>query len=347
MTIEQKPNKRRSYFGPILLITVGLIFLAENLGFIPGDGWETIIKLWPVLLIIAGVDDLIRREGIAWPILLIGAGTFLLFNNFGPQAWISWTQLFQLWPILLIAFGIDLMFKGKSGWMTAAGIILTIALIGSAFWIVSEGYKITAEYGDVIERYGLDIQETEINLSLGLGEMILSNQSKKGVLIAGKMSPDKNQVSLYEKGGRIFYSMENNVPTLYPHSARWELGISEELNLDLVTQNGAGDMFLALEQLNLDSLDASQGVGRVVIRLPQDESQEIFIHQAIGMVHVQIPEDMKVTVDAQNGLSRVDFPPDFKLKNGLYSSPGATKTNSEISITVEQAIGYITFEYKK
>ena len=347
MTIEQKPNKRRSYFGPILLITIGFIFLAENLGFIPGEGWETILKLWPVLLIIAGVDDLIRREGIAWPIILIGAGTFLLLNNFGPQAWISWTQLFQLWPILLIAFGIDLMFKGKSGWMTAAGIILTIALVGSAFWIVSEGYKITAEYGDVFESYELENQETEINLSLGLGEMILSNQSKEGVLLAGKISPDKNEVSQDEKGERIFYSMENNVPAIYPHSARWDLGITEELNLDLVINNGAGDMFLALEQLNLDSLDASQGVGRVVVRLPQDESQEILIHQAIGIIHVQIPEDIKVTVDTQNGLSRVDFPPDFELKNGLYSSPGATKSNSEISITVEQAIGYITFEYNK
>ena len=347
MTIEQKPNKRRSYFGPILLITIGIIFLAYNLGLIPGDGWDTILRLWPVLLIIAGVDELVRREAIAWPILLIGAGTFLLLNNFGPQAWISWTKIIQLWPILLIAFGIDLMFKGKSGWMTVAVIILTIALVGSAFWIVSEGYKITAEYGDVYEIYESDIQETEINLSISLGEMILSHQSKEGVLIAGKISPDKNEVSLDEKGQRIYYSMENNVPTLYPHSARWELGITDELNLDLITNNGAGDIFLALEQSNLDSLDASQGVGRVVVRLPQDESQEIFIHQSIGLIHVQFPEDMKVTVDAQNGLSRVDFPPDFELKNGVYSSPGATKTNSEISITVEQAIGYITFEYQK
>ena len=139
MTIEQKPNRRRSYFGPILLITIGLIFLAYNLGFIPGDGWEIILKLWPVLLVIAGVDDLVRREAIAWPILLIGAGTFLLLNNFGPQSWISWTQLIQLWPILLIAFGIDLVFKGESGWMTITGIILTIALVGGAFWIASEG----------------------------------------------------------------------------------------------------------------------------------------------------------------------------------------------------------------
>ena len=173
MTTENKRNKRRSYFGPIFLITIGLVLLAQNLGFFPREGWETILKLWPVLLIAAGLDDLFRKEGIAWPILLIGAGAFLLLNNFGPQALISWTQIFQLWPILLIAFGIDLMFKDQSGWATAAGIVLTIALIGSAIWIASAGFKISAEYVDIRESYDLVVEDTDIDVSLSLGELIL------------------------------------------------------------------------------------------------------------------------------------------------------------------------------
>ena len=152
---------------------------------------------------------------------------------------------------------------------------------------------------------------------------------------------------LVETGDRISYRLENNNPAFYPHSARWELGITDELNLELKVNNGAGEMFLDLEELNLYSLDANQGVGRLVIRLPKAAAEEVLIDQAIGTIHIQIPANVRVTVDAQNGLSRVDFPPDFELKNGVYSSPGATKTNSEISITVEQAIGYITFEYQK
>ena len=94
---------RPSYFGPILLIAIGRVFLAKNIGLIPGEGWGTIWRLWPVLLIVAGMDDLFRREGVAWPILLIGVGVFLLVNYFGPQTCISWTRFIQLWPILLIA----------------------------------------------------------------------------------------------------------------------------------------------------------------------------------------------------------------------------------------------------
>ncbi len=347
MTTETKRNKRRSYFGPIFLIAIGLVLLAQNLGFIPGEGWETILKLWPILLIVAGLDDLFRKEGIAWPILLIGAGTFLLLNNFGPQSWISWTQLFQLWPIILIAFGIDLMFKGQSGWATAAGIVLTIALIGGAIWIASAGYKISAEYVNIRESYPLVIEDTDIDVSLSLGELILTVESEVGVLIAGSITPSTKKENLVETGDRISYQLENNNPTFYPHSARWELGITDELNLELKVNNGAGEMFLDLVELNLESLDVNQGVGRLVIRLPKEAEEEVLINQAIGTIHIQIPKNVKVTVDAQNGLSRVDFPPDFILKNGLYSSPGANRTNSELFITVEQAIGYISFQYAR
>ncbi len=347
MKKETKHNKRRSYFGPIFLIAIGLLFLAQNLGFIPGEGWETILKLWPVLLIAAGLDDLFRREGIAWPILLIGAGAFLLLNNFGPQSWISWTQLFQLWPILLIAFGIDLMVKGQSGWIAAVGIILTIALIGGAVWIASAGFKISAEYVDIRESYDLVVEDTDINVSLSLGELILSAESQEGVLISGSITPSTKKEKLVETQDRISYGLENNNPVFYPHSARWELGITDELNLELKVNNGVGEMFLALEELNLDSLDVNQGVGRLVIRLPKAAAEEVLINQAIGSIHIQIPDNVKVTIDAQNGLSRVVFPVDFELRNGLYSSPGANRTNSELFITVEQAIGYINFQYAR
>jgi predicted membrane protein len=106
-------------------------------------------------------------------------------------------------------------------------------------------------------------------------------------------------------------------------------------------------MFLDLEELNLYSLDANQGIGRLVIRLPKAAAEEVLINQAIGTIHIQIPDNVKVTVDAQNGLSRVEFPADFELRNGLYSSPGANRTNSELNITVEQAIGYIIFQYAR
>ena len=349
MEQENKPKHRyrRSYFGPILLITVGILFLGNNLGVIPGGGWGFIWKLWPVLLIIAGLDDLIRRQGIAWPILLIGAGAFLLFNNLGPQSWISWTQLFQLWPVLLIAVGIDVMFKGQSGWMAAAGVVLAIALIGGAGWLITDGMEVTAEYSVIKETYSRDIKASELDLSLRMGELIVGDLDTNLVLLAGNITPDNMENNLSEFGNTISYQLENDQLSFYPHTARWELELTDDLELDLSLNNGVGEMFLVLENLNLVSLDVNQGVGRLFVKIPDEIDGEILIKQAIGVIQIQIPSDARVVVDAQNGLSKVNFPAKFELEQGYYSTPGATRNNADLVIVVEQAIGVVTFQYSR
>ncbi len=342
---EKKYGNRKSFFGPILLITIGLIFLGNNLGIIPGEGWEIIWRLWPVLLIIAGLNDLVRREGIAWPILLIGAGVFFLLNNFGPRIWVSWTQIIQLWPVLLIAAGIDLMFKGESIWLTVGGIVLSLVLIGGSIWIVREGFQVAADYSEIRQTFSGEVEQMELDLSLGAGELILGSETPDGVLVLGNVTPDKHEEEASESGDRIIFRLEHNDHGFYPHTARWELDLTEELVADLAVNNGAGEMILSLENLDLTSLDTNQGVGRMVVRLPEMVSDEVLIKQAIGTIQVQIPDDFYVVVDAQNGLSKVDFPADFELEDGYYVSPGASHSNADLFIVVEQAMGLITFQY--
>lgn len=60
---------RRSLFWPLVLITIGLVFLLVNFGFIPGVTALSLINLWPLLLIMAGVDIAIGRR---WPLAALG-----------------------------------------------------------------------------------------------------------------------------------------------------------------------------------------------------------------------------------------------------------------------------------
>ncbi|MEP6693924.1 MAG: DUF5668 domain-containing protein [Chloroflexota bacterium] len=60
---------RRGLFWPLLLITIGLIFLLVNFGFIPGVTALSLLNLWPLLLILAGVDIAIGRR---WPLAALG-----------------------------------------------------------------------------------------------------------------------------------------------------------------------------------------------------------------------------------------------------------------------------------
>jgi hypothetical protein len=65
-------------FWPLLLIALGLVFLLSNLGFISGVSWLAVANLWPLLLVLIGLDIAFAQR---WPVatlaaevLVIGAG---------------------------------------------------------------------------------------------------------------------------------------------------------------------------------------------------------------------------------------------------------------------------------
>lgn len=49
-------------FWPVLLIAFGLLFLANNLGYLPVSLRELFRTWWPLILILVGVAGLLRRK---------------------------------------------------------------------------------------------------------------------------------------------------------------------------------------------------------------------------------------------------------------------------------------------
>jgi hypothetical protein len=166
-------------------------------------------------------------------------------------------------------------------------------------------------------------------------------------MLVGSITPDQKERELDNDDGDVTYSLYNRVPDFFPHTGRWELSTNPEAALFLTVNNAAGEVLLSLADADLRSLEADQGVGRMVIRLPELKSEEIFISQAVGVIKVVIPEGISVAVDAQNGLSRVVFPPDFELDDGYYSTPRASASNADLVMVIEQALGLVTVEYSR
>lgn len=68
MTAAQPVVYRRngpSLAWPLLLISLGIVFLLANAGYITGDVWLRLAQVWPVALVLIGVDLLIRPRSIA------------------------------------------------------------------------------------------------------------------------------------------------------------------------------------------------------------------------------------------------------------------------------------------
>jgi len=52
----------KKVFWPASLVTMGLIFLASNLGYLPREFWN----LWPIILIVVGLGGLLTSDSEEW-----------------------------------------------------------------------------------------------------------------------------------------------------------------------------------------------------------------------------------------------------------------------------------------
>jgi hypothetical protein len=77
--MESSP-RRGSLVGPVVLIGIGVLFLLSNLGAIRWSVWDALWRLWPILLIAAGLDLVIGRRGTWANWLLILALLALVFG---------------------------------------------------------------------------------------------------------------------------------------------------------------------------------------------------------------------------------------------------------------------------
>lgn len=58
--VPQRQRRRSGIAFPLVLISLGVVFLLVNLGVLHGISWAQAFRLWPVLVILAGVDLLLR-----------------------------------------------------------------------------------------------------------------------------------------------------------------------------------------------------------------------------------------------------------------------------------------------
>ncbi len=84
---DKKHDRSGGVVGPLILIALGVVFLLNNLGIVSWSVWGILLRLWPVLLIAAGLDLILGRRSV-WGSLL---ALLLTFAMLGAALWLSQT----------------------------------------------------------------------------------------------------------------------------------------------------------------------------------------------------------------------------------------------------------------
>ena len=101
-----KSHRRGKIMGGLLVVSIGSLFLARELG-TELPAW---LLSWKTLLIGLGVVSAVKHKfkSVAW-IVLIGIGSIFLMNDIYPDLHIKPI----VWPIFIIFVGLAIMFKPR------------------------------------------------------------------------------------------------------------------------------------------------------------------------------------------------------------------------------------------
>ncbi len=348
-------NKHREFsiFWPVLLIAIGTVLFLNNIGSISGTTFETLVKLWPLLFIIGGIDGLINRHGFVGPVLGIGLGIIFLLGNFGYLTISAWEIILRFWPVFLIAWGLDLIIGRKSLFSSLAGLLVGAALVAGIYYLSTQSpvYKENFETNSM--KVSLEgATSAEGSISLPAGEVSLQGGADPLNLLEGQVSTtDESHVSSDIVGEKATFDIEDNtsgVFTPFVGSATnltWDYRLNSSIPFDLDMSIGAGDYLLDLTKVNVDDLNVDAGVGRIKLILPSGDALKADLSVAVGEVIVMVPKGTPIRIHFDTALTVRDLPEGFNVVDDVVSTPGAASADDLVELEISVPVGHITVQY--
>jgi hypothetical protein len=297
--------RRHSIFFPLLLIAIGFFFLLNNLGVVNGSFWDLVFRLWPILLIIGGIDEVLARHHIAGPVFWISVGSIILLANLGIVQWDLWDLALRFWPLLIIVAGLDIILSRylQNVWGAILSLVLVIGLVLGILW-----------YAEVYNPVGKSVQtqsvsqpigsatRADVTLSPATGSIRVHELTDGKNLVSGNTYTSASETvthSAVSSGNLTTYTLSssglssNGTTTkvvVFPgwgistnsHNPSWNIGLANTVPLNLNFSLGAGSANLDLTDLQLTKLNVEVGVGRSAITLPAHGNFTASIDNAVG-----------------------------------------------------------------
>jgi len=300
---EKNDVHRRSLIGPVILIGLGIVFLLNNLGVLSWSVWEVIFRLWPVLLVAAGLDLLLGRRSI-------------------------WGSLLALVLTVAIVAGVL--------WLFGSGIIrgreAAAEEVAQALGGATQARVIIAP---AVGSLRVESLAESDNLIAGVIHPVSGENVNRDFTVEGETATFTLQSAGSFGPFTPFFGSWGGEPG-------WDLGLNGEVPLELEVSMGVGESDLDLEELQVSDLTVSMGVGQTTVVLPAVGRFQAKIDGAIGQTVVVIPRGMEARVQVDTGLAGSRLPAGYRQQDDVYTSPGYASAEDRVDLEVSQAIGNVS-----
>ncbi|NLE44069.1 MAG: cell wall-active antibiotics response protein [Chloroflexi bacterium] len=304
---DRRKSHRGSLVGPVILISIGIILLLNNLGVLEWNVWEAIFSLWPILIVAAGLDLLIGRRSFLGSVIA-----------------------------LIIVLG-----------LLAGGIWLFYSDAWSAELLPSEEIKQSldgaAEAQVILGPSVGSLQLAAMSDSSNLIQGTVQAGRHTGIVRDFVVDNDIARFRLHSEGAVTYPGFGMGTARTRPI---WELRLNPDVPLDVQVDLGVGSNELDLSQINLTYLSADMGIGRTVIKLPESGRFEAKIDGGIGEITVLVPAGMEVRAVLSTGLAARQVSDDFQRQDDVYVSSGYAAAEHRADLQIDLAIGNVSLRYE-
>jgi hypothetical protein len=302
----RRPHRAAVVF-PLLLIFVGGVFLLQNLGYLPPNYWLNLWRLWPLVLVLIGVE--------------------LLFGSRVPTVLLA-----GIAAVILIG---GALVGGVPGATTppAASTInptLTQTLDGAARAVVNVRF----DAGELqIGSLGVD-QENLLASASYMGPADLVPQPR--YTLSGDTG--RLEYAASQRGGA------GSTPFIGGTGAAPRLALSLNPRVpisSLSIKTGATDSRLDLSGLQIDDLDLAVGAASTWLRFPAEAgTTSAQISGGASSITLEIPPGVAARIRTRGGLSTVNvnqarFP---SVGDQLYRSPDYDTAPNRIDVSIDTGI---------
>ena len=290
-----------------------------------------------------------RRPSLFGPLLLIGLGVLLLFDQFGYLDLNFWTLLGRFWPVLLILAGVDLLLGRRSAISAILGVVIPLLLIGGLFWLVFSGRLTDLTVGrddprlirESVEYPLEDLEEADVHLDLGSWRTIIRPLDDSDKLIdADIVTYGELDFQSSETGARADISMGT-------HSSRssgffswnsgdddWRISLSPQVILDLELDCGSGSGDYDLRDLDLRNLVLDGGSGSFDLFLPDGRAMEVEIDVGSGSMDLILPDrgTAELAIEGGTGSTHIVLPDSMAARVELDSGSGSFNPSTRFQL---------------
>jgi len=346
---------RHSLFFPLLLIAVGVVFLLDNLNMIAGDGWDLLLRLWPVLFIVGGLDHLYQGKGWTWGVFSLLLGGIFLLANFGYLPLGGWDLLLRLWPVFLIALGLDLVVRERPAWASALAILIVLLLIGGIMAFALTQVRLPANTQVLTYPRTAEVRNLQLEVFQPLGRLEISAATTPRMLVEGEITQGADLTLTHEltrtgSTAILRLSSEGRSRVVFPWSLGpgqtiWRLGLPADLPVQLHLRSALGEQVLDLTNLQVTQLNSEVALGGLTVTLPAQGALEGSLKNPLGFTTINVPPGVRLALQVNRGLASVSVPADFTRVGDMYFAPNTTPTNARLYLTVEQPMGGLRVRY--